>query len=283
MRSLGVVFWIAEAGATKTDWMRSDGVRLRLVGFNLEAEGGNAAARAHFAAVRKALTEAQWPWPKTLYYYGPALHNAENQTTIRLVLQESFPEIGEIVVAHDLIGAARAAWGRERGIVCILGTGSNCALYDGEQIVQQRGGHGYLLGDEGSGADLGKHLLSALLHEELPEDLLAAFRAQYPQSPIDLRKEVYRAARPSAFLAGFAFFLSAQQGHPWVRALVRSRLEAFVQRTWKRWEPAEPIRYVGGVAAAFAPLLAEVTQAANGIWAGVVHDPAEKLLQFHRS
>lgn len=283
MHSLRVVFWIAETGATKTDWVRSDGIRLRLPGFNLEAEGGAAAAQKHFAAVRAALTEAQWPWPKMLYYYGPALHNTENQTAIRLVLQETFPEIGEIFVAHDLIGAARAAWGRERGIVCILGTGSNCALYDGERIVWQRGGHGYLLGDEGSGADLGKQLLSALLHEELPDDLLEAFRMRYPQSPIDLRKEVYLAARPSAYLAGFAFFLSAHQGHLWVRELVRSRLEAFVRRTWKRWEPTEPIRYVGGIATVFAPLVEEVTRAGGGIWAGVVSDPAEKLLQFHRS
>ncbi len=283
MHSLRVVFWIAEAGATKTDWVRSDGVRLRLPGFNLEVEGGTTAAQKHFAAVRAALIEAQWPWPETLYYYGPALHNTENQTTIRFVLQETFPEIEEIFVAHDLIGAARAAWGRGRGIVCILGTGSNCALYDGERIVRQRGGHGYLLGDEGSGADLGKQLLSALLHEELPDDLLEAFRAQYSQSPLDLRREVYLAARPSAFLAGFAFFLSAQQGHLWVRGLVRSRLEAFVQRTWKRWGPTEPIRYVGGVAVAFAPLVEEVTRAAGGIWAGIVSDPAEKLLQFHCS
>jgi len=283
LRSLRVVFWIAEAGATKTDWLRSDGIRLRLPGFNLEAEGGRAAAQKHFAAVRAALTQAQWPWPKILYYYGPALHNTENITIIHRILQEVFPEIGEIVVAHDLIGAARAAWGRERGIVCILGTGSNCALYDGEKIRRQRGGHGYLLGDEGSGADLGKHLLSALLHEELPEDLVEAFRARYPQSPLDLRKEVYLTARPSAYLAGFAFFLSAHQGHPWVQALVKSRLEAFVQRTWKRWAAPDPIRYVGGVAMAFAPLVEEVTRTAGGLWAGVVSDPVEKLLQFHRS
>jgi glucosamine kinase len=277
------VFWIAEAGATKTDWVRSDGIRLRLPGFNIEAEGGYKAAQKHFSAVRQAFAEAQWTWPEKLYYYGPALHSAENKEVLESILRETFPEIAYVEVAHDLLGAARAAWGRDKGIVCILGTGSNCALYDGESILRQRGGHGYLLGDEGSGADLGKNLLSALLHEEIPEDLLSVFQARYPQSPMELRKAVYQASRPSAFLAEFAYFLSEHQAHPWVHSLVKSRLEAFVRRTWQRWTLTEPIRYVGGIAQAFAPLLEEVTRSAGGNWAGIVTDPAEKLRQFHQS
>ncbi len=254
---------------------------MRLPGFNLEAEGGLEAAEMHFRAAREALTSADWPWPQTLYYYGPALHHAENKDLMRSVLRSVFPEIAHMEVEHDLLGAARAAWGREKGIVCILGTGSNCAAYDGQGIVRQRGGHGYLLGDEGSGADLGKHLLSALLHEEMPADLQKRFEERYPQSPLDLRKAVYQAKRPSAFLASFAYFLSENQTHWWVQNLVRSRIEAFVRRTWLVWGPIEPIRYVGGVALAFANLVEEITCLAGGQWGGIVSDPAQNLLQFH--
>ncbi len=276
------MFWLAEAGATKTDWLRSDGIRQRFPGFNIEVEGGAEAAEKHFTTIRQALVESAWPWPETLYYYGPALHNAENKDTIRAVLKSVFPEIAHIQVEHDLLGAARAAWGKAAGIVCILGTGSNCAWYDGEQIVRQRGGHGYLLGDEGSGADLGKSLLSALLHDEMPEDLRAQFLKRYSQSPLELRAAAYRSSRPSAFLASFAYFLSEHQAHPWVKNLVQNRIEAFVKRTWGRWETGEPVRYVGGIARAFADLIEEVTRAWGGKWDGVVSDPAENLLQFHR-
>ncbi len=276
------MFWVAEAGATKTDWLRSDGVRQRFPGFNIEVEGGAAAAEKHLTDIRQILIREAWPWPDTLYYYGPALHNTENKDTLRAVLKSIFPEIADIRVEHDLLGAARAAWGKEGGTVCILGTGSNCAWYDGEKIVRQRGGHGYLLGDEGSGADLGKHLLSAILHEEVPEDLLAHFLKRYPQSPMELRKAAYQAKKPSAFLASFAYFLSEHWEHPWIKELVRGRLEAFVKRTWGRWAPSEPIRYVGGVAQAFAELVKEVTLMWGGEWGGVVSDPAENLLQFHR-
>jgi N-acetylglucosamine kinase-like BadF-type ATPase len=274
--------WIAEAGATKTDWVCTDGALLRLSGLNMEVEG-TAAAEIHFRSTREALQKAGWPWPERLYYYGPALHRLENQQVLQQLLCCIFPEIRHISVAHDLLAAARAAWGKGPGLVCILGTGSNCAEYDGESLIRQRGGHGYLLGDDGSGADLGKQFLSALLHDEVPTDLRAAFQESHAQPLWAIRQAVYQAARPSAYLAQFALFLSAHQSHAWVQALVKSRLEAFIGRTWAKWETRLPIRYVGGVASAFEALLREATEGVHGIWGGVVTSPAQALLVYHLS
>ncbi len=273
--------WIGEAGSTKTDWVNAQGEIIRQPGFNIEIEG-EAVAYEHFQVTRQKLLEAGWGLPETIYYYGPALHSAFNREKLRALLAQTFPEVREIQVEHDLLAAARASWGFEPGIVAILGTGSNCAWWNGHAFERQAGGHGYLLGDEGSGADLGKHLLSALLHGELPSDLATAFAAQFPTSPLALRQAVYRAVRPSALLASFAPFLSAHLSHPWVKALVLDRFRSFIRRTWGRWPDKLPIRYVGSVALYFAPFLEQATQELGGKWDGVIPQVALSLLAYHQ-
>lgn len=221
-----------------------------------------------------------------VHYYGPALHRTEAREVMRHLLAEALGLPAQrVYVYHDLLGAARAAWGKAAGIICILGTGSNCAAWDGQSVLRQAGGHGYLLGDEGSGADLGRSFLSALLHDEVPTDVIEAFWRWNPFSDargaLDLRRAVYASSRPSAFLAQFAPFLSENKQHPWVQALVRQRFRAFIQRTWGRWHPSEKIRYVGGIARAFEELLREETLRYGGQWAGIVPSVIQALAAYH--
>lgn len=278
---------MADAGATKTDWCICERgghcAYFQQPGLNVEVQGWKA-AREHFAALRNIGAST----PGRVYYYGPALHEAEARSQLRKLLAEalSLPE-SQVEVQHDLIGAARAAWGSAAGLVGILGTGSNCAFWGGKAIVWQRGGHGYLLSDEGSGADLGKHFIGALLHEEVPAALAEAFWAEgflgeIPlTTPLALRKAVYASAYPSRLLAAIVPFLHRHAEHPWVAALIRERFSVYVRRTWLRWQGPKRIRYVGGVARAFAPILAEVTQAYGGRWEGVVPSVIEALARYH--
>lgn len=286
--------WLAEAGATKTNWLCAlEGERpsqwrsARLAGLNAEAEGWPHAEETLRTTARFLLIEAGWPSPAALYYYGPALHRTEARQRMQQLLAELWglpPQ--RVFVFHDLLGAARGAYPEGKGIVAILGTGSNCAFWDGEVIRRQAGGHGYLLGDEGSGADLGRHLVSALLHNEVPRDIVCRLCSQWPYpSLLELRSAVYSARRPSAFLAGLVPALTALAEHPWVRALVRSRFEAFIRRTWALWPAPRSVRYVGGVAEAFEPLLQAVTEEYGGHFQGVVpgQELAERLLAYHLS
>ncbi|GIV22411.1 MAG: hypothetical protein KatS3mg025_0070 [Bacteroidia bacterium] len=306
------VVWVADAGATKTEWAMLDtdrykkfphmGYRLSSIdphfrpylisereGLNAEVEGWEAARRKLEAAFQ-ALRENKWPVPTELYYYGPALHADESGRRMKALLSSLTGPTTRVAVYHDLLGAARAAWGAHEGIVCILGTGSNCAYWDGFKITRQAGGHGYLLGDEGSGADLGKHFLSAWLHGEVPSDLIKAFKEQNPLSwpieslaPLTLRNFVYQAPNKSAILGRFALFLHQHKDHPWVAALVRHRFAAFIERTWGRWAdlPKRKVRYIGGVARAFDAILKEVTEAYGGQWEGRVESVVEALLEYH--
>lgn len=276
--------WIADAGATKTDWIELHTCyALQTEGLNIEVEGEAQARDKLLTAVQRlqaygTITE--------IHYYGPALHRAVTREKLRTLLIEiaGLPR-ERVYVYHDLLGAARAAWGKSPGIVCILGTGSNCAAWDGENITRQAGGHGYLLGDEGSGADLGRSFLSALLYDEVPTEVQEAFWRWNPfsnvQNALDLRSAVYASPRPSAFLAQLAPFLSEQVQHPWVQALVRQRFQAFIQRTWGRWHPEGHIRYVGGIARAFEALLREETLRHGGRWAGTVPSVAQALAEYH--
>ncbi|MCS7153930.1 MAG: hypothetical protein N2253_01590 [Bacteroidia bacterium] len=279
------MLWVADAGATKTDWMgATSSIGLRTEGLNVEVEGWKAARRKlHAAAEYLRQHDAE---VSTLHYYGPALHHEANRQQIQRLLAEAFQLSPQrVYVYHDLLGAARAAWGRQPGIVAILGTGSNCALWDGESIRQQAGGHGYLLGDEGSGADLGRAFLSALLHREVPSDIEQAFwqKNPYPEasSLLELRRMAYESPRPSAYLAGFVPVLSMNKTHPWVAALVRSRFTAFIQRTWARWHLFYPVRYVGGVAQSFSEILEELTLAYGGKWGGIVPSVIHALRDYH--
>lgn len=298
------VVWVADAGATKIEWALLDTdrykeflsmglspflqLRFTTEGLNTEVEGWSEAQRKLKTAF-EALS-ARWPKPTELYYYGPALHADESRRHMKELLYSLTGPNTRVEVYHDLLGAARAAWQTHEGIVCILGTGSNCAYWDGFQITRQAGGHGYLLGDEGSGADLGRHFLSAWLHGEVPSDLIKAFKEQQPLSwpieslaPLTLRNFVYHSPDKSAVLGRFARFLANHQSHPWVAALVRSRFAAFIERTWGRWPdlPERKVRYIGGVAGNFESLLREVTEAYGGQWEGVVVSVVGALLGYH--
>jgi len=278
------VRWVADAGATKTDWVELHTRHaFQTEGLNIEIEGEAQARNKLLIAAQRLeaygrLTE--------IHYYGPALHRAATREVLQALLTAATGLPREKVhVYHDLLGAARAAWGKSAGIVCILGTGSNCAAWDGENITRQAGGHGYLLGDEGSGADLGRSFLSALLYDEVPTELQEAFWRWNPfsnvQNALDLRSAVYASLRPSAFLAQLAPFLSGQVQHPWVQALVRQRFQAFIQRTWGRWQSGEKVRYVGGIARAFETLLREETLRHGGQWAGTIPSVAQALAEYH--
>ncbi|MCX8111636.1 MAG: hypothetical protein N3E49_00340 [Bacteroidia bacterium] len=279
------MLWVADAGATKTDWMGVESKEpLRTEGLNAEVEGWEAAQTKLYAAAE--MLRGQGASIGEIHYYGPALHSEAARSSIQVLLIKAFqlpPD--RVFVYHDLLGAARAAWGAHSGVVAILGTGSNCALWEGQTIQKQAGGHGYLLGDEGSGADIGRCFLSALLHGEVPRDIETDFWREnpYPEAsaPLELRRLAYRSQRPSAFFAKFSYFLHSWKAHPWVVALVKGRFAAFIQRTWAIWGVQRPIRYVGGVACAFSDVLREVTEAYGGRWEGVVSSVIHSLLRYH--
>ena len=185
----------------------------------------------------------------------------------------------EITVPTDLLGAARALFGRGEGVACILGTGSNSCWCRGGEIVENVPPLGYVLGDEGSGAAMGRNLVNGIFKGHIPlrEEFLAAHGLTYEE----IIRRVYREPYANRFLASFAPFVHAHLDCPEVRAMVAGTFADFAQRNLSRYPVHLTVACIGGVAAAFEGLLREVL-AQGGYRVGLIAaSPAEGLIEYH--
>lgn len=192
-----------------------------------------------------------------------------------------------VEVASDMLGAARGLLQREQGIACILGTGSNSALYDGNGIVRQVPALGFILGDEGSGSVLGRQLVSDILKNQLPKDLQEDFFRQYRLTQADIIERVYRQPMPNRFLASFSPFCQEHKEHPAVQELLYRHFSLFVTRILLQYYTTEeekssmPVGFVGSIAYYYQDILNRVLSDHHLRAGQIVQDPIEGLKQYH--
>ena len=219
---------------------------------------------------------------QAMHYYGTGCGNPQNCQMIKEVFQNHFPN-AEIHVTHDLMAACHAVLGHEKGIACILGTGSNACVYDGEKLVDKAVSLGYLVGDEGSGMHIGKEVLRAYFYGFMPEDLRRQFEAKYHLELKDFIQHLYHEAQPSKYLASFAEFAGEYKAHPYVQGLVKGCFKAFVEAFILRFDECRSLKvgFVGSVAYYFNDALEE-TLADCGLTLGkVLKAPAEGLVRYY--
>ena len=221
---------------------------------------------------------------QTIYYYGTGCGNEQNCQTIKEVFQSRFPH-AEIHVTHDLMAACHAALGHESGIACILGTGSNACLYDGERITERAVSLGYLVGDEGSGKHIGSEVVRAYFYGFMPEDLRRQFDETCHLELRDFIDKVYHQPQPSRYLATFAKFAGEHQSHPFIKELVKGCFKAFIEAFVLRFEGAETMKvsFVGSVAFHFQDLLKESLAEYGLVMGEVMPSPAEGLIRYYQS
>jgi len=186
-------------------------------------------------------------------FYGAGC-TAEKAPIVKEAIKTLFPD-ANIFVGSDLLGAAKALCGDKPGIACILGTGSNSCLYDGEKIVQNVSPLGFILGDEGSGANLGKLLVADILKNQAPEDIRDKFFKKYGLTAADIIDRVYRKQFPNRFLASFAPFLSENIDNDYCRALVYNAFVSFIRRNLKHYPDGYAVSFTGSVAYYFKDIL----------------------------
>lgn len=187
--------------------------------------------------------------------------------------------------ASDLLGAARALCGHAEGIACILGTGSNSCLFDGENIVQNTPALGYILGDEGSGASLGKRFLNALFKGVLSESLCIDFQKETSLSLDEIIKKVYREPMPNRFLASFSKFIHLHlEEDEALRELVKDEFRRFFRHNIVPYQRRDlAVNFVGSIAHHYEPLLREAA-CNEGFEVGlVVASPIGRLADYHQS
>jgi N-acetylglucosamine kinase-like BadF-type ATPase len=228
----------------------------------------------------EALARALPGQPEAVFYYGTGCSDAKPAGRVLQAFQLLFPQ-ADIQVQGDILGAARGLWGQERGIALVLGTGSNVCLVDGGEILRNTGGLGYVLGDEGSGADLGKRLLSAFLNGLLPEDLRQQLTHAYTLDRGTVLDQVYRQPFANRYLASFAPFLHQNAAHPFVQALVAERFQALFRHNLIPLGAQAPLGCVGSVGFYFQSVLAAVARQHGFELARVVQTPMEGLIRYH--
>ena len=233
-------------------------------------------------------------WAGTLthvFFYGAGC-TPEKKVFVQKALEAVFRK-AEVHVESDMLGAARGLLGHNAGVACILGTGSGSCFYDGEKIAWAVPSLGYILGDEGSAAVLGKRLVGDLLKNQLGNDLKEAFFAEYETSMADIIEKVYRQPFPNRFLAKLSRFCADHMDDPRIRALVYDHFVQFIRRNLKQYfaknekmvndQMVNAVGFVGSIAYYYRPILEEA-MAAEGIPVGtILQDPVEGLKEYHKS
>lgn len=273
---------IADSGSTKTQWCLIEGGRPACT---LRTPGTNPYFQTP-EEIRKVIGETLHPalaaYPvEAVFFYGAGCASAEKNRLVEEVLTDFFPVPTK--VNSDLFGAARALCGRRPGIACILGTGSNSCLYDGEKITEHIPPLGFILGDEGSGAALGRRLAGDCLKRQLPASLCEKWMRRYALTPETVLEKVYKQPFPNRFLASFAPFLLKHIDQPAIYSLVYDSFVAFFTRNVMTYTGYDqyPIHFTGSIAYYYREVL-QAAAAELGLKIGKIErEPMEGLVAYH--
>jgi N-acetylglucosamine kinase-like BadF-type ATPase len=273
---------IADSGSTKTDWcVILDNTPIKRIG----TKGLNPFFQSE-EEIQQELTHSLLPQlPEgtidSVYFYGAGC-TPEKAPTLRRAIADSLPIVGNIKAYSDMLAAARGLCGREAGITCILGTGSNSCFYDGKEIVNHISPLGFILGDEGSGAVLGKLLVGDILKNQLSPTIKEAFLKQFDLTVPEIIDRVYRQPFPNRFLASLSPFIAQHLEEPGIRQLVLGSFIAFLRRNVMQYDYTQyPAHFIGSVAHCYKEILQEAAQE-TGIRIGkILQSPMEGLIQYH--
>ena len=273
---------IADSGSTKTDWcVILDNTPIKRIG----TKGLNPFFQSE-EEIQQELTHSLLPQlPEgtidSVYFYGAGC-TPEKAPTLRRAIADSLPVVGNIKAFSDMLATARGLCGREAGITCILGTGSNSCFYDGKEIVNHISPLGFILGDEGSGAVLGKLLVGDILKNQLSPAIKEAFLKQFDLTVPEIIDRVYRQPFPNRFLASLSPFIAQHLEEPGIRQLVLGSFIAFLRRNVMQYDYTQyPAHFIGSVAHCYKEILQEAAQE-TGIRIGkILQSPMEGLIQYH--
>lgn len=275
---------IADSGGSKTDW------RLILDNGNIEqasSPGFNPYYQPieDLKAIVKDVLVPRIPSAEMvdeIHFYGAGVSSEKNQLTIKNAFLDFFPR-AQIEIGWDLLAAARALCGKEPGIACIMGTGSNSCLYDGKNIVDNVANLGWILADEGSGANIGRKFLVDYLRKKQPDALAKQFHARFPYSREEFLEKVYQEEKPSAFLANFARFIFQHLKEPYCYQLIYSSFAEFYENNVMKYENYQNLKvhFTGSIAFYFSDILRQVANDKGITVKNILEGPIAGLTLYH--
>ncbi|TAD93337.1 MAG: N-acetylglucosamine kinase [Bacteroidetes bacterium] len=274
---------VADSGATKTEW--------RLLGTSRKKSLTTKGISPYYFSsqqITELVASEVAPWlastmPQALHFYGTGCAVPANVKLVALGLQKALPLVTQVHVSSDLVAAARALCGTQKGVACILGTGSNSGVFNGKKITRNNPAPGFILGDEGSGAFLGKKVLQHFIYGTFDDELMHKFNLMYATDYRTILNHVYKQPWPNRYLASFAPFLSDNRGHYMIENILEDGLgEFFYNHLYKYPETWRyPINFVGSVAWNFKDVLADLCNSFQLQLGKVLQAPMDGLAAFH--
>ncbi len=274
---------IADSGSTKTDWsVVEKGKLLQQIFtkgtnpfFQTEEEISNEIEKTLLPQLATNAFDA-------VYFYGAGCVFHDKIEMVHRAVSGHLSISGSIEVNTDMLAAARGLCGHEPGITCILGTGSNSCYYDGEKIVDNVSPLGFILGDEGSGACLGKLLVGDILKNQMTPELKEKFLKQFNLTAGEIIDRVYRKPFPNRFLASLSPFLAQNINEPCVHSLVVNSFLSFLKRNVMQYDyQHNKVHFIGSVAFYYQDLLTEACQMVGIQLGNIIKSPMENLISYH--
>ena len=275
---------IGESSSTRTEWTLVDhGVvveHAETVGLNPYFLSRREISHNVRLELPEAFFKRRW---NHVYFYGAGCSNPEKNKIVESSLVAQFKT--PVTVMSDLLGAARGLLVHEPGLACILGTGSNSCLFDGQDIVRNVRSLGFILGDEGSGAALGRIFLGDVLKGLAPRELSEAFFSKFKVTPDVIMDAVYNNASANRNLREYSFFLSEHLDHEYVVSLIDREFSRFFERNLCQYDDYDklPVAFVGSVATTYSELLLDVAQRYGVRVQKIVRSSMPGLVTYHSS
>lgn len=275
---------IADAGSSKTDWAMLDTPQGKWRGFSSAGINPVTFETPEISNILDSVSGeiSDLPAPDKIYFYGAGCSTPDLCAKMEDLLHEKFGS-DTIDVQTDLTGAARSLLQKNEGIACILGTGSNSGLYDGNRIVDNIPPLGFILGDEGSGTALGKRIISDYFKRLLPEETAAEFEKEFGLTMAETIEKTYRQKSPNRFLSSVVPFLKKHLHNEAIGQLVREEFSKFIKRNLLSYPRVKelPVCFTGSIACHFSdPLLDEMQK--EGLKTGKITDrPLVDLIKYH--
>ena len=275
---------IADSGVTKTNWrlLSPDGTitQAQTAGFNPYHDKEEV---LHQELSHHLLPQLKGSNIKQVHFYGVGCSSAENKVKVSGVIHQVFPD-ADITIDDELIAAARSLCGHSKGIACILGTGANSCLYDGAKIIKNVPAPGYILGDEGSGAYLGKQLLAAFIRDELSAQIKDRLVNRFDISKDKILASVYQGEAPGKYMASFSKFIFQNLREPELYHMVYAGFELFFRKNIMKYEGYKelPVHFTGAVAFYYGNILRQVAADLQVNVRNISEDPVAGLALFHQ-
>lgn len=274
---------VADSGSSKTDWLLSSAEKE-------EKQFKTSGLNPYFLTEKEIAKIVQEQLPELvaiggeiteIYFFGAGCSSPDRHEIVSNALSSVFTK-AFISVDSDLLGCAYATCGHEKGLCCVLGTGSNISFFDGEEIHEGKHGLGFVLGDEGAGTWFGRALITDFLYGNMPVAISEQFEEAYHLDKETVIKKVYQTANANTYLASFSRFLSKVRLSVYAQNLLRKGLLEFVETNIKSYPQYHKYKchFVGSIAYIFGDELKAVCDENEITISKIMQEPVHDLLSF---